>query len=83
MCRKQSIKSSENDILGTIYNAKIFELKQQILILENEKCEVKDKFLSHIQRLTRTKKTGVRATCQDLVMMGVDKNVLKKLFILC
>ena len=36
-------KSSQNDILGTSYNARISESKQQILILENEKCQVEDK----------------------------------------
>ena len=51
-CVKQSIsitkyyegttKKIPISILGTIHNATISELKKQILILENKKCEVKD-----------------------------------------
>ena len=73
------IKSSGNDILGTSYNARISELKQQILILENEKCEVEDKLSSYMKGVIKTKENGqytdaVRATYQDLVMMGVGIN---------
>ena len=60
-------KSIENDILGTSYNARISELKQQILILENEKCEVEDKLSSYMKDVIKTKENGqyidaVRAT---------------------
>ena len=63
-------KSSENDILGT----RISELKQQILILENEKCEVEDKLSPYMTGVIKTKENGqytdaLRATYQDLVMM--------------
>ena len=76
-------KSSENDILGTSYNARISELNQQILILENEKCEVKDKLSSYMKRVIKTKENGqytdaVRATYQDLVMMGVGINNIEQ-----
>ena len=67
-------KSSENDILATSYNARISELKQQILILENEKCEVEDKLSPYMTGVIKTKENGqytdaLRATYQDLVMM--------------
>ena len=76
-------KSSENDILGTSYNARISELKQQILILENEKCEVEDKLSSYMKGVIKTKENGqytdaVRATYQDLVMMGVGINNIEQ-----
>ena len=69
-------KSSENDILATSYNVRISELKQQILILENEKCEVEDKLSSYMKGVIKTKENGqytdaVRATYQVLVTMGV------------
>ena len=72
-------KSSENDILATSYNARISELKQQILILKNEKCEVEDKLSSYMKGVIKTKENGqctdaVRATYQNLVMMGVGIN---------
>ena len=72
-------QSNENDILGTSYNARISELKQQILILENEKCEVEDKLSSYMKGVIKTKENGqytdaVRATYQNLVMMGVGIN---------
>ena len=72
-------QSNENDILGTSYNARISELKQQILILENEKCEVEDKLSSYMKGVIKTKENGqytdaVRATYQDRVMMGVGIN---------
>ena len=71
--------SSENDILETSHNARTSELKQQILILENEKCEVEDKLSSYMKGVIKTKENGqytdaVRATYQDLVMMGVGIN---------
>ena len=71
--------SSENDILGTSYNARTSELKQQILILENEKCEVEDKISSYMKGVIKTKENryytdAVRATSQDLVMMDVGIN---------
>ena len=77
------IKSSGNDILGTSYNARISELKQQILILENEKCEVEDKLSSYMKGVIKTKENGqytdaVRATYQDLVMMGVGINNIEQ-----
>ena len=75
--------SSENDILGTSYNARTSELKQQILILENEKCEVEDKLSSYMKGVIKTKENGqytdaVRATYQDLVMMGVGINNIEQ-----
>ena len=81
--KKKKKKSSENDILGTSYNARISELNQQILILENEKCEVKDKLSSYMKRVIKTKENGqytdaVRATYQDLVMMGVGINNIEQ-----
>ena len=36
-------KNNKNEILGTSYDARISELKQQISILENGKCEVEEK----------------------------------------
>ena len=77
-------KSSENDILGTSYNARISELKQQILILENEKCEGEDKLSSYMKGVIKTKEDGqhtdaVRATYQDLVMIGVGINNIEQL----
>ena len=67
-------KSSENDILGTSYNARVSELKQKILILENEKCEVEDKLSSYIDGVIKTKENGqytdaASAAYQDLVVM--------------
>ena len=76
-------KSSKNEILGTSYDARISELKQQISILENEKCEVKEKLSSYMEELIKTKENGnyndtVRATYQDLVLMGVGINNIEK-----
>ena len=76
-------KSSENDILGISYNARISELKQQILILENEKCEGEDKLSSYMKGVIKTKENGqhtnaVRTTYQDLVMMGVGINNIEQ-----
>ena len=67
-------KSSENEILGTSYNARVSELKQKILILENEKCEVEDKLSSYIDGVIKTKENGqytdaASAAYQDLVVM--------------
>ena len=68
-------KSSKNKVSGIRYDARISELKQQISILENEKCDVKDKLSSYTQGLIKTKKSShyndtVRATYKDMVMMG-------------
>ena len=41
------------NILGTIHNATISELKKQILILENKKCEIKDN-LFHTWKMVNT-----------------------------
>ena len=41
-------KNNKNEILGTSYDAKISELKQQISILQNEKCEFEEKLSSNI-----------------------------------
>ena len=59
------------------------ELKQQISILENEKCEFEEKFSSYMEGLIKNKENGhyndsVRATYQDLVMMGVGINNIEK-----
>ena len=51
-------KNNKNEILGTSYNATISELKQQISILENEKCEVEEKLSSYMEGLTKTKENG-------------------------
>ena len=58
-------------------------MKQQILILENEKCEVEDKLSSYMKGVIKTKENGqytdaVRATYQDLVMMGVGINNIEQ-----
>ena len=77
-------KNNKNEILGTTYDARISELKQQISILKNEKCEVEEKLSSHMEGLIKTKENGhyndtaVKATCQDLVMMGVGINNIEK-----
>ena len=78
MERKNKNKSS-----GTSYDARISELKQQITILENEKCEVEEKLSSYMEGLIKTKENRhysntVRATYQVLVMMGVDINNIEK-----
>ena len=39
-------KNNKFKISGTRYNARISELKQQISILQNKKCEAKDKLSS-------------------------------------
>ena len=69
-------KSNKNGILGTSYDARISELKQQISILEHEKCEVEEKLSSYMESLIKTKENGhyndtVRTTYQDFVMMCV------------
>ena len=76
-------KINKNEILGTSYDARISELKQQISILENEKCEVEEKLSSYMEGLIKTKENGhyndiVRATYQDLVMIGVGINNIEK-----
>ena len=76
-------KNNENEILGTSYDARISELEQQISILENEKCEVEEKLSSYMEGLIKTKENGhyndtVRATYQDLVMVGVGINNIEK-----
>ena len=76
-------KNKKNEILGASYDARISELKQRISILENEKCEVEDKLSSYMEVLKKTKDNGhyndtVRATYQDLVMMGVGINNIEK-----
>ena len=77
-------KSNKNEILGTSYDARISELKQQISILENEKCEVEEKLSLYMEGPIKTKENGhyyhdtVRATYQDLVMMGVGINNIEK-----
>ena len=48
-------KSSENDILGNSYNARISQLKQRIFILENRKFEVQDKLSSYMEGVIKTK----------------------------
>ena len=72
-------KNNKNEILGTSYGARISEPKQKISISENEKCEVEEKLSSYVEGLIKTKENGhyndtVRATYQDLVMMGVGIN---------
>ena len=47
-------KNNKNEILGTSYDARISELKQQISILENEKCEVEEKLSSYMEGLIKT-----------------------------
>ena len=46
-------KNNKNEILGTIYDARISELKQQISILENETCEVEEKLSSFMEDLKK------------------------------
>ena len=60
-------KNNKNEILGTSYDARISELKQQVSILENEKCEVEEKLSSYMEGLIKIKENGhyndtVRAT---------------------
>ena len=67
----------------TSCNARRSELKQQISILENKKCEVEENLSSYMEGLIKTKENGhynntVRANYQDLVMMGVDFNNIEK-----
>ena len=55
-------KNNKNEILGTSYDARISELKQQISILENEKCEVEEKLSSYMEGLLRLKKMVITVT---------------------
>ena len=76
-------KNNKNEILGTSYGARTSELKQQLSILENQKCEVEEKLALYMEGLIKTKENGhyndtVRATYQDLVMMGVGINIIEK-----
>ena len=76
-------RKNKNEILGTNYDARISEMKQQISILENEKCEVEERLSSYMEGLIKAKENGhysntVRATYQDLVMMGVGNNNIEK-----
>ena len=76
-------KNNKNEILGTSYDARISELKQQISILENEKCEVEEKLSSYMEGLIKTKENGhyndtVRANSDDLVMIGLGINNIEK-----
>ena len=76
-------RKNKNKILGTSYDARISELKQQITILENDKCEVEEKLSSYMEGLLKTKKSNsysntVRATYQDLAMVGVGVNDIEK-----
>ena len=65
------------------YDARISELKQQVSILENEKCEIEEKLSSYMEGLIKTKENGnhndtVRATYQDLAMIGMGINNIEK-----
>ena len=69
-------KNNKNEILGTSYDVRISELKEQVSMLENENCEVEEKLSSYMEGLIRAKENGhyndsVRATYQYLVMMSV------------
>ena len=60
-------KNNKNEILGTSCDARVSELKQQISVLDNEKCEVEEKLSSYMEGLIKTKENGhynntVRAT---------------------
>ena len=55
-------KKNKHGILGTSYDARISELKQQISILENEKCEVEGKLSSYMEGLKRRKKMVITMT---------------------
>ena len=48
-------KNNKNEILGTTYDARTSELKQQISILENQKCEVEETFSSYMEDLIETR----------------------------
>ena len=48
-------KNNKNEILGTTYDARTSELKQEISILENQKCEVEEKFSSYMEGLIKTR----------------------------
>ena len=81
--KKKKKKSSENDILGTSHNARISELKQQVLILENEKCKFEDKLSLYMEGVIKTKENGqytdaAKATYKNLVMMGEDINNIEQ-----
>ena len=76
-------KNNKNEILGNSYDVIISELKQQMSILENEKCEAEEKLSSYMEGLIKTKENGhcndtVRATYQGLVMKGVGINNIDK-----
>ena len=80
-------KSNKNGILGTSYDARISELKQQISILEHEKCEVEEKLSSYMEDLIKTKENGhyndtVRTTYQDFVIWVWALIILRKLYVL-
>ena len=59
-------KNNKNEILGTSYDARISELKQQVSILENEKCEVEEKLSSYMEGLIKTlRKWSLQWQCKS------------------
>ena len=66
---------SETKILGTSFNSRIFELQQQILILNNDKTEGAEKLNCYISEAIQTKVKNrytdtVKARYQNWVWMG-------------
>ena len=80
------VRKNKNEILGTNYGARISDVKQQISILENEKCEVEDKLSSYMEGLIKTinghYNGTVTATYENFVMIGVTLIILKNVYIL-
>ena len=55
----------EIDILETSYTARISELEKQILILENEKCEIEDDLLSYVENGQYIDAVRATTNCDD------------------
>ena len=70
---------SGTKILGTSFNSRIFELEQQILILNNDKNESEEKLNCYISEAIQTKVNNrytdtVKARYPNWVWMGVGSD---------
>ena len=75
--------NQNSDILESSYECRLEELKNQVIILENEKNEIELQLENFLQREIVTKENGrykdeIRAVYQDLVCMGVGVNNVEK-----
>ena len=57
---EKKTKKKKNEIVVTSYDARISELKQQISILDNKKCEVEENPSSHMEGLIKNKEKVVK-----------------------